>query len=334
MRDAFARRPRGRLYRASLGILFAATTFYVAEIGLRLAGAGPAYEAGMFGSWRMTPNLDRRNLRGPRDGHDFHVSTNADGLRTDLGRARAAGLARVAVMGDSTVFGWGVDDGWTVGDGLQAALDAAGPGTVEVLNAGQPGYSTTQISWLFDEVVAEYQPDRVIVFISMHDFNRVLVSDRELLEGGATLGADLRLLLARHSRVYQILRQAVFPLADQPMLLPDQATGEPRVERVSDEERSRALDDMRARLSAWGGRVMIGFLPFHADLIGVAGERKGLSWAQAYGAAHDVELVDLRRCCTGAELVLPDDQGHLAGPGNLQVGAAAAPLVRRSLGLE
>ena len=59
----------------------------------------------------------------------------------------------MALLGDSTVFGWGVDDGQTVADGLAAAL----PG-VEVLNAGQPGYSTVQAARLL-EVVAAWRPE-------------------------------------------------------------------------------------------------------------------------------------------------------------------------------
>ncbi len=320
------RKARGRVVRLLLGCAFAAVLLYLFELGLRIAGVEPAYTAGASGSWRMTPNLDGRPLRGPRDGHDFRVTTNADGLRTKLPKERTPGVARVAVMGDSTVFGWGVDDGGALSDGLQAALDAEAPGRFEVLNAGQPGYSTTQVAWLFDEVVAAYRPDRVVVFVSMHDFNRVLVSDRELLDGGATLAARFRVLLVSHSRVYQVLRQAVWPLTDRPMLLPDQETGEPRVERVSDVERTRALDDVRARLAEWGGDVMIGFLPFHADLSGIRSERPGLDWALGYDAARG-GLVDVRACCSGADLVLPDDPGHLTAEGNHRVGAAVAPYI-------
>ncbi|MDP1747644.1 MAG: hypothetical protein Q8L90_18870, partial [Bacteroidota bacterium] len=110
------RRNRSRRFRLLLGILFAFVVIYLLEVGLRIGGIAPAYRSGASGSWRMTPNLDASALRGPRDGHDFTVSTNADGLRTKLPRERTPGILRVAVMGDSTVFGWGVSDGESVAD--------------------------------------------------------------------------------------------------------------------------------------------------------------------------------------------------------------------------
>lgn len=325
-------RRKSRLARAALGFAFALVVLYLVEVALRIAGFGPAYEAGASGSWRMTPHLDGRPLQGPRDAHSFRVSTNDEGLRTTLPRARTEGVARVAIMGDSTVFGWGVDDGGTVAEGLQAGLDAARPGAAEVLNAGQPGYSTTQVAWLFEEVVADWRPDRTVVLVSMHDANLVLVSDRELLDGGATLAARARVAIVSRSRIYQVLRQSLWPLTDRPMLLPDQHTGEPRVRRVSDDERTLALDAMRARAAEWGGEVLVGFLPFLADLERGPGDRPALPWAHAYVAANGGGLVDVRGCCRGRALVLPDDPGHLTAAGNRQAGFAAAAPVAASLG--
>jgi lysophospholipase L1-like esterase len=315
----------GRRTRPLLGLLAALGALSLVEGGLRLAGVSPAYEIGGTGNWRMAAGLSAAPLHGARDGHAFAVTTNADGLRTQLGRARTPGVTRVALMGDSTVFGWGVDDGGTVADGAQAALDAAGA-RVEVLNAGQPGYSTTQAAWLFEEVVAAYRPDRVVLFVPMHDYNGVLVSDRERLLGGATLAARARIRLASTSRIYQVLRRAVWPRTDEVALRPKDATGEPRVPRVSDAERGLALDALRATLATWGGTLSVGFLPFHGDIEGTRTDRVGLDWATAYGEAHGVPIVDVRACCVGdaAARVLADDPGHLSAEGNRKVGAAVA----------
>ncbi len=332
--------PRGTRSLASrlgFGLLFAAVLLYLGEVGLRIAGVAPAYQAGSMGSWRMSPNLGDAEggapLRGPRDGHDFRVTTNADGLRTRLPKAHAEGRVRVALMGDSTVFGWGVDDGGAVSDGLQAALDAAEPGAFEVLNAGQPGYSTTQVAWFFEEVLAAYTPDRVVVFQTMHDFNKVLVSDRELLDGGLTLTARLRVALVTHSRLYQVLRRSVWPLTDQAMLLPDQDSGEPRVDRVSEAERFANFEAMRTGLMEWEGGLLLGYLPFHADLIGHGRDRPSMRWMEAYGLERGVPVVDVRACCgrDGEALVLPDDRGHLAVAGNHLAGAALAPAILASV---
>lgn len=307
---------RGRV----LALAFGGVLVGVAELGARAWGVAPAYQPEALGQWRMQANLRGRHTQGPRDGHGFVVTTNQDGLRTTLERARTPGVPRVALLGDSTVFGWGVDDGDTVADGVVEGL----PG-VEVLNAGQPGYSTTQAAWLLGEVVAEYQPDLAVFFIPMHDHNTVLVSDREVLEGGRTPIAGVRVLLARHSSLYQTLRSVIFPHTDRPFLLPDQATSEPRVERVSDAERSRALADARASLAVNGGGVAVGWLPFLADIEGPrGGERPSGPWARALSQDEAVSLIDVRSCCSGQGLVLADDPGHLSAAGNRQAGLAVA----------
>ena len=315
---------RGR----TLALAFGGVLVGVAELGARAMGVVPAYQPEALGQWRMQANLGGRHTQGPRDGHSFMVTTNEDGLRTTLARARTPGVPRVALLGDSTVFGWGVDDGDTVADGVAEGL----PG-IEVLNAGQPGYSTTQAAWLLGEVVAAYQPDLAVFFIPMHDHNMVLVSDREVLEGGSTAVARSRVLLARHSSLYQALRSLIFPHTDRPFLLPDQATSEPRVERVSDAERSRALADARTALAGHGGRVVVGWLPFLADIEGPrGGERPSGPWARALARDEAVPLVDVRACCSGPGLVLADDPGHLSAAGNREAGLAVAAELPSVLG--
>ena len=290
------------------------------EVGLRIAGVAPAYRPEALGQWRMQGGLSGMQTRGPRDGHAFSLTTNADGLRTDLPRARTPGVPRVALLGDSTVFGWGVNDGETVADGVAEGL----PG-IEVLNAGQPGYSTTQAAWLTGAVVADYQPDLAVYFIPMHDHNRVLVSDREALLGGDAPVARLRVALARRSALYQALRALLFPAADRAFLLPQQPSTEPRVDRVSDAERTVALREAAAALAPHGGRVAVGWLPFQADIQGVGGEdRPSGPWMRAFADQTGAPIVDARHCCSGDGLVLPDDPGHLSAAGNRQAGLAIA----------
>lgn len=322
-RSSRTRRPPA--LRVAFGIVFAAALLLTVELGLRIAGVRPAYRVEDLGQWRVTGGLSAHAVRGPRDGHSFTMSTNADGLRTTLPTARTPGRARIALMGDSTVFGWGVDDGGTVAEGAQAGL---GDG-YEVLNAGQPGYSTTMQAWLFDEVLQAYTPDLTIAFIPMHDTNLVLVSDREVLQGGATWTARARVTLAQQSSLYQAVRGLIFDYTDKAWLLPDEAADEPRVPRVSDAERTQALDDMRATAARWGGRVAIGYLPFKADFEhDQVADRPTQRWAEAYAAEHGVALVDVRACCLGRTgMVLEDDPGHLTRDGNLAAGAAIAQAV-------
>lgn len=327
-RTSARRQKRSIARRAAFGVTVAALLLLMGELALRIAGVRPAYRVEDLGQWRVSGNMDGRSTKGPRDGHAFLLSTNADGLRTQLPTARTPGRTRVALMGDSTVFGWGVDDGGTVADGAQAALGDR----YEVLNAGQPGYSTTMMAWLYGEVVRSYTPDITVVFIPMHDSNLVLVSDREVLDGGATPLAKVRVGLARESRTYQALRGLLFDFTEKAWLLPGETATEPRVPRVSDAERTLALDDMHAAMSAWGGTLAVGFLPFKGDIEdGGRAQRPALGWAQEYVASHGATMVDARACCAGQTgLVLADDPGHLTAAGNLAAGAAIAAEILRS----
>lgn len=318
--------------RALLGVGVAILLLGLVELGLRVAGVTPAYQRDAIGQWRLAPNLEGAESRGPRDGHSFFVSTNDEGLRTALPRARSS-ARRVALLGDSVVFGWGVDDGETLADGAQRRL---GRGW-EVMNAGQPGYSTVMAAWLYAEVVAAWQPDVVVIFIPQHDANQVLVSDLEYLTGGRSPLAALRVWLARESRLYEVVRRAVDPQATEPWLMPDAEATEPRVPRASDAERAIALATVRERLAAHGGRLAVGFLPSTADFgsrDGPAPDRPGYAWARRWSGEQGVPFADLRACCPAADgrYVLPDDPGHYSPAGNAAVGAALADWLLATFG--
>lgn len=327
-----ARRGRGRrLSRPLLGLVVALIVLWLGEVGLRIAGVAPAYNSGTIAGWRTSSRLGSHEIRGPQDQHGFTVTTNNDGLRTALSRERSA-RPRVAILGDSTVFGWGVDDGGTVADGLELALNRRGV-EVEVLNAGQPGYSTVQAAWLYRETVAAYAPDLLVMFVPLHDHNLVLVSDAELLRGGAGPSAKLRVMMAQHSRIYALLRGWVFPQAGRSFILPDMADGEPRVPRVSDTERGEALSAMKRRQEQDGHRLAVGLLPFLGDLTGAMASRVGVDWLSAWAETEGVPLIDGRRCCgtNAGHLVLPDDPGHLTAEGNLAAAEGMADQLVRVL---
>jgi lysophospholipase L1-like esterase len=241
------------------------------------------------------------------------------------------------ILGDSTVFGWGVDDGGTVADGLADALAESHPevGPVEVINAGQPGYSTYQAAWLMETVLAAWEPDLTVLFVPLHDANLVLVSDREQHLGAASPGAAVRILLARHSRLYQVLRQALYTQSANPSVVPQHATdGEPRVPRVSDAERSEAIARVAELASTWGGHLGVGLLPFQGDLVRrEPTDRPSAGWASTETSAQGLLLLDARACCGphGGHLVLADDPGHLTAEGNRLVGASMAPEVAAAL---
>jgi len=315
--------------RALLGLLVSAGILGLTEGGLRLAGVQPPYQADLD-TWRMAPNRDHESI-ATREGARFTFSTNADGLRTSASREKTEGVRRVMLMGDSTVFGWGVDDTATLASGLQRELDDQYGylGEVEVIDGGQPGYSTAQVSWFFDQIARFYQPDLVVVFIPGHDGNLGVISDWELLEGGQTWTASTRVFLAQRSRIYQLLRLVAYPRAQQEVLSPIESDNEHRVPRTSTSERAMALDRMRDQLAAWGGQLVVGMLPWYEDLTGGSlTERQDAPDILACTEQLGVRLLDLRTCCRNRpDFLLPTDTGHYSETGNLAVGALMAPTV-------
>jgi lysophospholipase L1-like esterase len=324
-------RVRSRRHRRSplYGLLLAGVCLVLVEAALHLAGTAPAYEVGRLGEWRFRANLNDQAFQGPRDGHAFRVSSNAEGLRTALPQARAEGRCRLALLGDSTVFGWGVHDGETVADAAQEAL----PPGAEVLNAGQPGYTSVMAAALFDQVVAAYQPDLTVLFVPMHDTNLVPVSDLESLRGGADAAAAARVLLARHSRIYALLRLALSPAAGDAFVVPvhapdgtETSAAASQVPRVSDSERTHVLAEMRERAATWRGEVRVGYLPFLQDSERPSPPRPLDAWMTAN--AGPSAMVDLRASALGqVDLVLADDAGHLSASGNRTAGAALAAAI-------
>jgi lysophospholipase L1-like esterase len=311
-----------------MGLVVTLIVTGLAEVGARLSGVTPAYRPDSMGQWRMTPNLNAHRMEGMREAHDFTISTNLDGLRTRLPHARTPDTFRVALMGDSTVFGWGVADSESIAAVAEAEFHRRGLTHVEVLNAGQPGYSTGMAGWLFKEALAAYQPDLTIVFVSMHDFNRTLISDIERVRGPRGVRASVRSFSVRNVALYEMLRRKIYPLADRAQVLPHERSEEGRVPRVSENERVEVLDGMNQHAARWGGRVAVGFLPFYVDLqrdasVPDAG-RPGLTRAIEWSRSNDTPVLDLRRCC-GPEadsLTFSFDRGHLNARGNRVVGEA------------
>jgi lysophospholipase L1-like esterase len=296
------------------------------EIGLRLGGVGAAYDPSRLGRWQTTPNLVNHQMVGTREPHDFRLSTNADGLRTDTPRARTEGRVRIALMGDSNVFGWGLDNAETLAAQTERKMRSAGH-DVEIINAGQPGYSTAQATWLFGETLQHYTPDLTIVFLSMHDHNRVLVSDKEIWQGADGPARPLQVFLARHSRIYEALRRRLYPMAHEPQVMPDELGEGARVPRVSDRERRDLLDGMLATAQAHGGEIGLGLMPDVADLRqGAVIPRLGQVWAEAWTAEHGMPMFNLRACCTGhgEAFVFPFDKGHMNVGGNAKTAIALA----------
>ena len=306
--------------RLSFALLTVLLIVGLIEGALHIGGYGSAQPPDILG-WRMHLNAQNHSLTDPQNDNTFVVNTNSDGLRTSIQRDKPPQLMRVAIMGDSTVFGWGVDDPDTMGVQLQEKLKASNPmgkDEVEVLNAGQPGYSTVQVFKIFEDTVQHYKPDWTIVFPSFHDDRPALVSDWEMLRH-IKWSRVLGVFLARHSKIYHYLyRTFKGPISNDV----SEDGFQSDIVRVNAQERSEVIRSMETLANQWGGRVMLAAMIFGKDIQRdkrVAKDYPMWNWMKEFSKVNpSISILDLRLCCHGGtqSYTIPGDPGHLNAIGN------------------
>jgi hypothetical protein len=112
----------------------------------------------------------------------YRASTNAVGLREPgpIALAKPPGTLRILVLGGSAMFGIGAEDGGSAPDHLERLLAeraALPPGIsrIEVVNAGQGWYNSTQELVYFATELWRYEPDVVLVVDGYNDLHHSLV---------------------------------------------------------------------------------------------------------------------------------------------------------------
>ena len=126
----------------------------------------------------VDPDLKSYSMPHNEENTSFEVSTNSDGLRTSIEMTDTKKTLRIMTLGCSTTFGWGVADSETYPARLQHYLTQAGYGNVEVVNAGQPGYTSFQGDWLWDSLLDDYKPDVVLIGYIVQDARKAAYSDK------------------------------------------------------------------------------------------------------------------------------------------------------------
>ena len=195
--------------RLAFSLIPLVVIFTVAEVGLRIAGWPPDPTAAFEHNepfWVTDPGLRDFPMLHKERGTTFPVSTNADGLRGPLVEREAAeGSWRVMAMGCSTTFGWGVADTETYPARLGQKLKEQGHSQVEVINGGQPGYTSFQGRWLWDRALRYYHPDVVLLGFVVQDARKAAYTDlsQAILQGDARF---LKNNLLYRLRSYLMLR--------------------------------------------------------------------------------------------------------------------------------
>jgi hypothetical protein len=180
--------------------------------------------------------------------------------------------------------------------------------------------------------VHRWQPDLVLLVVPQHDHTPALVSDWEHYEGSGGPMSWVRVMLSRHSRIYHLLwtRLGEVPGPDAADEVIQMERGIVRVPRVSDDERDEAVDRLQAGLAPWGGRLVLGLMPYYPDLSHTpdapGGDGPHVPWHREYAAERGVPLLDVRHCCgpDADAMVFPFDKWHLNARGNDAVARAFA----------
>jgi len=180
-----------------------------AEAGLRAAD-WPRVDSSAFAHnqvyWTADPNMESQAVPHKETGDTFLVSTDAHGLRVPRHPSdKAPGMHRVMALGCSTTYGWGVDDAQSYPARLESRLKAEGHADWEVINGGQPGYTSFQGLWLWDTVLKDYHPDVVLIGYIVQDARKAAYTDKSQ----AVLQGDARFLkthLLYQAKTYLALR--------------------------------------------------------------------------------------------------------------------------------
>ena len=290
-----------------------------AELGLRQAGWPKVTSTFEHNTpfWVTDSSLQDKAFPHKEEKQVFRVSSNSDGLRAATAvRQKEEGALRVMTLGCSTTFGWGVDDQESYPAQLQSLIEASGMIQVEVINAGQPGYTSFQGRWLWGESLRFYEPDVVLIGYVVQDARKAAYSDKSQ----AILQNDSRFLkdhVLYKSRVYLALRSVLGSVQIEAKERPQNGKG--GIYRVPPEdyvENVRALVDEVQAIGAIP--VLFGF-PLEREGY-TKTHRKILKAAAQELAVPYLDLQDqMDSASRNAQLYFENDRGHANAAGNEQI---------------
>lgn len=138
---------------------------------------------------------------------DVSIITNRLGLRSpELIQPRQQGVIRILVLGDETILGPELPQSQTVTARLEEFLSKATGLTIEVVNAGIPGYCPL-LAWLkFEHELQHLQPDLMILHFDMTDVADDAFYRRSLKQTGDHQICPHSLLTSDHTAGHPIQR--------------------------------------------------------------------------------------------------------------------------------
>jgi len=301
-------------------LMFSALTttvvFGAAEMGLMAAGwpkvEGRFTHKNVF--WTADAGLDGYDMPHNEESTSFKVTTDDNGLRVPIHDVdKRPGTHRVMTLGCSTTFGWGVADQESYPARLESLIRASGHGQTEVINGGQPGYTTFQGRILWEETLKHYSPDVVLIGFVVQDSRKAQYSDKSqaILQRE---GLFLKNHLLHRSRVYLGLQSLIGGVQIEAKEVgPNDSGGVYRIPPGDFVENLRwfvdAVQDVGATPVLFGYPLeRTGYTAQHRRILEVA--------ADELDVLHFDPQPQMEQATHGAQLYFPRDRGHANAAGN------------------
>ncbi len=267
--------------------------------------------------WTVDPDLRRKSFPHKEEKTHFSVSTNRDGLRFPLHEIdKPEGIIRLMTLGCSTTFGWGVDNEMSYPAQLEERIHESGFSELEVINAGQPGYTSFQGMWLWDRILRDYVPDIVLVGYVVQDARKASYTD----QSQAILQGDHRYLknhFLYRSKMYLALRSMLGHFQIRAKERKSQDEG--GIHRVPTENFAANITKIVKEIQSVGAQPVLFGFPLERE--GYTKEHRSVMRATA--ASLGVKHLDLQSKMEQASrediLYFERDRGHANAKGNTKI---------------
>ena len=166
-------------------VILSVVTLIAAEVVVRvyvhLRGWTPNCYAGSVDLFQPHPETGYVLRSGFRlQSGVWRISINEAGFRgPEIAQKKRSGTKRVAILGGSSVFGYLVSDGQEAARLLEGELIEEGEAELkfEVINGGVPGHNLNQTRWRFENQIAPFDPDLVILYLGWNDLGYIVSED-------------------------------------------------------------------------------------------------------------------------------------------------------------
>ena len=289
--------------------------FFSAEIGLRVSGWPKVTKSFEHNDpyWIVDPNLKEKPVSHKEEGKSFLVSTNSHGLRTSFEAENISDDFKIMTLGCSTTYGWGVTNAEAYPARLQHYIDEANLQKVKVINAGQPGYTSFQGLWLWEEKLKLYEPDVVLIGYVVQDARKAAYSDKSQ----AILQGDNRFLKDNffyRSKVYLALRSFIGSIQVEAK---ERGEGdEGGIYRVPPQDYVENLRELVEKIQDMGATPVLfgyplersGYTSEHRKILRAASEELNIP--------HFDPQPDMEEASRKKRLYFSNDRGHANASGN------------------